>query len=203
MPVNIINKFCPKCNTRKPRKEFVLNKVRHDGLSSYCRKCSYIYLQERRWKKDKTIRPSDIVRFFKHVHKTDRCWLWTGRKLPKGYGLFSLNYSPILAHRFAFLLEHGILDDALDVLHHCDTPSCVNPVCLFQGTNQDNVDDMVRKGRNIKGEQVPASKLQNKQVLTIRKKYKEGASQTNIAQQYNVSRSNIGFIVNRQTWKHL
>ena len=32
-------KYCPRCKTWYPRSDFVNNKARHDGLSSYCATC--------------------------------------------------------------------------------------------------------------------------------------------------------------------
>jgi hypothetical protein len=53
-----------------------------------------------------------------------------------------------LAHRLAFLMHYGNIPNSMHVLHRCDNPPCINPQHLFLGTNQDNMDDMVRKGRS-------------------------------------------------------
>ena len=74
------------------------------------------------------------------------CWLWGGGKNKKGYGQFFLN-SRRLAHRVSYELFVGPIPDKLCVLHTCDAPSCVNPNHLWLGTNQDNINDRVKKGR--------------------------------------------------------
>ncbi len=42
----------------------------------------------------------------------------------------------------------GEIPSGMDVLHPCDNPACCDPAHLFLGTQQDNIDDMVAKGRN-------------------------------------------------------
>jgi hypothetical protein len=51
------------------------------------------------------------------------------------------------ASRVAYALAYGPFDYSLHILHRCDNPKCVNPEHLFLGTNQDNIDDKVKKGR--------------------------------------------------------
>ena len=42
---------------------------------------------------------------------------------------------------------NGLIPAGLSVCHTCDTPSCGNPEHLFVGTHQENVADMMGKGR--------------------------------------------------------
>lgn len=80
------------------------------------------------------------------------CWLWTGPFNAQGYGRFTVrrndkHYSSQSAPRIAWRLYRGEIPIGKWVLHRCDTPECVNPDHLFIGTRQDNIDDMMNKGR--------------------------------------------------------
>lgn len=87
-------------------------------------------------------------RFWKHVNKTESCWLWTASTGKKGYGKINVNGVTKSAHRVSYEMSHGAIPRGLGVLHKCDTPLCVRPDHLFIGTNQDNVNDMMSKGRH-------------------------------------------------------
>ena len=86
-------------------------------------------------------------RFEEKINKTKNCWLWTGGKVTGGYGSFKIDGEKILAHRFSYLQYVGAIPDGMNVCHSCDVPACVNPDHLWIGTQQDNVDDMINKGR--------------------------------------------------------
>jgi hypothetical protein len=47
----------------------------------------------------------------------------------------------------SWTIHKGQIPPGLHVLHHCDNPPCWNPEHLFVGTNQDNTDDKIAKGR--------------------------------------------------------
>lgn len=92
------------------------------------------------------------TRFFAKVQPGSGCWLWTGAKLPKGYGQFHIARVDGKAihgypHRIMFLLAHGEIPAGMEVCHHCDNPPCCNPDHLFLGTHGDNMRDSSRKGR--------------------------------------------------------
>lgn len=104
------------------------------------------------------------------------------------------------------------------VLHKCDVPRCVNPDHLFQGTAQDNSDDMRRKGRGrsnpLRGEMQPAAKLTEQQVREARQlketRFQETlwgrarlASYKEIGEKFGVSPRTIQNAVAGKTWKHL
>lgn len=83
------------------------------------------------------------------------CWLWFGSTFKdKGgnrtYGRYGKKSR--LAHRISYEKHHNISLVSVDlVCHTCDNPPCVNPDHLYIGTPKSNMDDMVRRGRSIKG----------------------------------------------------
>lgn len=76
----------------------------------------------------------------------DSCWLWLGGT-QDGYGRLRYAGKKILAHRLSWEMHFGKIPEGLWVLHKCDVRNCIRPEHLFLGTNQDNVDDKMRKKR--------------------------------------------------------
>ena len=74
------------------------------------------------------------------------CWIWMGASGER-YGLMWAGRKRAMAHR-AVLTTKGIeIPPGMEVMHSCDVGFCVNPDHLSVGTHQDNMTDMVRKGR--------------------------------------------------------
>jgi hypothetical protein len=90
---------------------------------------------------------TDSERFARFVNKAGPkhlatpCWLWTGAKNSRGYGVFSVAGRAFLAHRLAI----GLHDRALMACHRCDVRACVNPEHLYAGTAKDNAGDMLAR----------------------------------------------------------
>lgn len=130
------------------------------------------------------------------------CINYTLHKNGKGYGYISaveLGKPQMTTHRAAYILANGPIPDGLHVLHRCDNPSCINPMHLFLGTNDDNNADKVAKGRarGAVGERNPKAKLTRHQVRAIRADHR---IQSKIAADYGVSQSMISAIKRGVNW---
>ena len=90
-------------------------------------------------------------RFWPKIRRDGACLVWTAYKNRKGYGEFSISPSQsALAHRVAWFLTYGYWPtDCL--LHSCDTPACVNPEHLREGSRTENNAEMYAKGRGRPG----------------------------------------------------
>ena len=75
------------------------------------------------------------------------CWNWALYKDKDGYGGMKRKGKIYRAHRKSWITFKGEIPEGLHVLHHCDNPKCINPDHLYIGTHQDNMDDMVKRGR--------------------------------------------------------
>lgn len=115
------------------------------------------------------------------------------------------------AHRLAWVIAHGQIPDGLLVCHHCDNRKCVRPDHLFLGTHQDNMSDMVLKGRSLlkhqggtswrrsgrttthltmRGESNPKARLSDADVASIRERY-ETVGPYALAREYGTHRMTI------------
>tara|TARA_R110000868_G_scaffold106024_1_gene290980 strand:+ start:1426 stop:1896 length:471 start_codon:yes stop_codon:yes gene_type:complete len=143
-------------------------------------------------------------RFFAKVQKTSGCWFWTASSDRRGYGSFSIAARTVKAHRVSYLIHCGQIPDGMFVCHTCDMPKCVNPSHLFLGLHQDNMDDMVRKGRSPKtrlyGNRNARAKLSADDVQTIRKMAANGTTQKVIAAHYKISQPHVSYICRMKTW---
>lgn len=92
--------------------------------------------------------------FWPQVDKSGDCWLWTGGTTRDGYGTVKFKYRATTAHRVAWELTNGPIDELdgrLCLCHDCpggDNRLCVNPVHMFVGTYSDNQLDRWEKFRS-------------------------------------------------------
>jgi hypothetical protein len=139
------------------------------------------------------------------VRKTDSCWVWVASKV-NGYGQIQLPVGgrprQLRAHRLSWALANGVLKADLQVRHKCDNPSCVNPKHLETGTNQQNVDDRVIRGRQPRGEDVGGSKLTSSDVVDAWYQAKNGRSQSSIARCLGVTQGTVSSMLSGRNWSH-
>ena len=78
-------------------------------------------------------------RFWAKVDKCGDCWIWSAGRLRNGYGQFRLPDKHVLAHRFAYELEVGLIPEGLTIDHLCRVRECVNPAHLEAVSLRENL----------------------------------------------------------------
>ena len=149
--------------------------------------------------------PKDIARFETFFQKDKGCWDWEGALGGGSYGSFSIKHKSIRAHRFAYAVYIGELDDDLVIMHTCDNRKCVNPSHLRQDTQKANIIDCVAKGRwvNNCGSKHGLSKLTEKDISEIRSLRKQGRKQQEIADIFDIDQGMVSNILLNKNWKHV
>jgi len=104
--------------------------------------------------------PTDV---FKHLNMNPEppllCWLWTSGVNGKNLPYFSLAGKRVLAYRVVYKIMNPEwdIDNSREVMRHMctdmngvhvDNPLCCNPLHLMPGTHEQNMLDMVLRGRS-------------------------------------------------------
>lgn len=156
-------------------------------------------------------RVDPVKRFWAKVdiRSADECWEWQGPISSCGYGNFSVggklspDYRQWPAHRYAWTITYGAVPAELNVCHKCDNRRCVNPNHLFLGTDVDNMNDKVAKGRQAKGDSSGLSKLLERDIATVIEMYNGGMLQREIGENFGVSQAVVSSVIRGHTWKHV
>ena len=130
------------------------------------------------------------------------CHIWDGGLHTDGYGQVWFQGKNNHVHRLMYEFEKGPIPEGMCVCHTCDTPSCMNIGHLFIGTQADNIQDCINKGRakRPRGSRNGNTKLTESQVIEIRTMLKKGEAQNEIAQKFGVARSTTGYINTGYRW---
>lgn len=131
------------------------------------------------------------------------CWWWRGTIDGDGYGRFCFAGQNRIAHRIIYELATRTAPGELLVCHTCDERRCCNPAHLFLGTPADNMRDMVAKGREPSGERSGMARLRTRDMREIRQRLAEGVARSELATRFGVTKTTIGHIARRVTWRHV
>lgn len=150
--------------------------------------------------------------FEKHVIRQEECWDWKGPLDKGGYSIMSCKrqLGSDRGHRASWIIYKGNIPKDKVVCHKCDNPICTNPEHLWLGTQKQNNDDKIKKGRAIytkpplkKGIENGASKLKEDQVKEIKELLKTDMSQSEIGKKFDVSKTTIYRIKHGKNWSHI
>jgi hypothetical protein len=143
--------------------------------------------------------------------KDTGCWNWIGKSRSGSsrlYGRIKVDGKTTPAHRYSWELHNQkTIPKGMIVMHKCDNPQCVNPDHLSIGTHQDNMSDMVKKGRQsksnherAKGEKNGNSKLTKKIAKAI---FNDNRPQRQIAKSYGITQAAVSLIKRKITWRNI
>lgn len=195
-------KICKICKETKSLDCFAFADSRKTSFRTECKDCFNARRRNAPFNYE-SLTERSINTFISSIHFTDYCWIWLAGRV-NGYGSLSVGYKTVFAHRFSYLFHFKELDDNLHVCHTCDNPICVNPDHFFLGTDKDNSDDKVAKGRNKKGENHWNCRLKESDVKGIKQLLKtSGLSVKQISKKLNIPDYLIYDIKRESTWKHV
>lgn len=133
----------------------------------------------------------------------DYCWIYSGPTKNGFHGSVFYKGEYVQAHRLSYELLVGPIPEGMFVLHSCDVGFCVNPQHLFLGTQSDNVQDMIAKGRqrfSLPGTLNGNATLDWDKVAKIRE-LSATTRVTDLAKSFNVTVAQIKRIVSGQQWR--
>ena len=142
------------------------------------------------WKR--SIKSKQVV-----VESLGECW-----ETSRERQLISYRNKHMLAHRIAYTISKGQIDEGMIVRHKCDNDKCINPEHLELGTHQDNMNDRRIRGRICKGEKHHSAVLTSLSAMEIfNLQGKE--TMTSVAKRFGITKQCVSRIWKRKSWKSI
>lgn len=144
-----------------------------------------------------SFKKEEIGRFWSKVGITTdptACWEWLASRGNHGYGYARMEKKTWRAHRLAWAIANERAPQ-LNVLHSCDNPPCCNPNHLREGTQKENIQECVSKGRFH-------GKLSIEIARAIRSRFAEGGvAKRALGREYGISLAEVRRILNNESWE--
>jgi hypothetical protein len=146
--------------------------------------------------------PQERLDFRSIPEPNSGCLLWLGAATKDGYGSLVIMGVSHRAHRLAWELKNGPVPEGLCVCHKCDVRLCMNVDHLWIGTDGQNREDKIKKGRcgSPRGEQSIFARTTADVVRRVRQ---ATGSYSEIAEQFGIGYQSARKIRLRETWKHV
>lgn len=150
-------------------------------------------------------------RFNNKITKIENgCWEFIDIAPHTGYGKFQSLGITWRAHRW-IMWANGHIDykDERCVLHICDNRRCVNPQHLYLGDRLKNAQDIKERNRTYLirdpklGSKNPCAKLNEENVINIRRRISNGEKSLDLAKEYGVSKTTISEVKTKKVWGHI
>lgn len=133
----------------------------------------------------------------------NECWEVFSHALTKfGHPTITRNKKSYNIHRYVYMLLGNKIEDSEVLRHKCDNPICCNPAHMETGTQSDNINDMILRGRHnpVTGERNIHSKLTEEDISNIRG-MKGIKTLRALGKQYGVCHKTIWNIQHLNKWK--
>jgi hypothetical protein len=114
---------------------------------------------------------------------------------PKNHGRY--------VHRLVLAAFVGPCPEGMESCHKNGNPEDNRVENLRWDTHQSNIDDKLKHGTQLQGSQIYCAKLEERDIVFIRRLYEHGIPQDVIGDVYGVDQSHVSEIVLRKIWKHV
>ena len=151
--------------------------------------------------------------FWAKTRREGKCLIWTGQRRWDRSGEYGKVWvGPRQSRKrrgpHQLVLEKKLgrpVREGFQANHTCDRMLCVEESHLYEGTQQQNMDDMYARGRGNKarGSRSGMSKLTETQVREIKLALAEGVKQAALAARYDVTFQLISEIKRGKIWTHV
>lgn len=166
-----------------------------------------------KWLKNKDTYFKQVLELARNPIVTKECIRFEGSLDGCGYGRLGIDGKLKGAHVLVWELTNGKVPNGFEVCHSCDHPWCIQIQHLFLATHQQNIQDMIEKGRHwlqknptqaIKGERHGRSKLNQSQVEWLRQIYEGGEyTQSELAAMLRITKEHAGRLLRKESWGHI
>lgn len=132
------------------------------------------------------------------------CHICTSHSLRKdGYMYIMRDAKRVPIHRHVYEHHYGKITTKGNVVRYsCDQRNCINPRHLSEGTHRDNVNDMMSRNRQAKGEEASNARISEHDAKMIKYFYK-GWKHAEIAELYPIEQGQVNCIRRGASWSHI